>query len=124
MDMPQPDQGLWASWTGHIVSLFAIGGSLFGLIPAIAAILAVVWYGLEIWENKTVQRMIRARRLRKLVRLRAASVALELAIRNQDGGLRGLDEANQVHQAASGTAARLTHEALQDEIKSNPPGSP
>ena len=115
MDVPDPGTGFWTTWVAHILSLFAIGGSLFGLIPAFAAILAVIWYVLEIWENKTVQRMLRARKLRKLVKLRARAVALELSIRNADGNLQGLDDANQVHLAASGKAAELVHDALQVE---------
>lgn len=121
----QPDSAIpGGSWAGHILSLFAIGGSFLGLLPLIAAVvasvLAVIWYALEIYQNKIVQGWVRARRLRKLVTLRARAVALELAIRNQDGNLRSLDEANQVHAAASGTAAKLTHEAFKEEIKSNP----
>lgn len=117
MDANTPDPSTIGSWLGHIVSLFAIGGSLFGVIPAIAAILAVIWYALEIYDNKNVQRWVRARRLRKLVKLRAAAVALELAIRNHDGELSALNDANQVHQAASGKAAELTHDALMVEQK-------
>lgn len=115
MDVPDPGTGFWTTWVAHILSLFAIGGAFFGLIPAFAALLAVIWYLLEIWENKTVQRVVRVRKLRRLVKLRAKAVALELSIRNADGGLRGLDEANQVHQAASGKAAEIVHEALRVE---------
>lgn len=100
------------TWLAHIISIFAIGGSFFGLIPAVAALLAVIWYLIEIYESRTIQKLIRVRRLRKLVRLRAKAVALELLVRNQNFDLRGLDEANQVHLAAAGKAAELTHEAL------------
>lgn len=103
------------AWVMHILSFFAIGGSLFGIIPAVAAILAIVWYLIEIFESPTLQKFIRSRRLRKLVRLRAKAVALELMVREQNFDLRGLDEANQVHLAAAGKAATLTHEALQSE---------
>jgi hypothetical protein len=121
MDITPTDPLPIGNWLGHIVSLFAIGGSLFGLIPALAALLAVIWYALEIYENRTVQRWVRARKLRKLVRLRARAVALELSIRNEDGPhLHELDDANRVHTAASQAAARVVHEA----VKSNPPGSP
>lgn len=39
----------------HIASLGAIVGSYAGFFPAIAAIVAVVWYSLEIYESQTVQ---------------------------------------------------------------------
>ncbi len=115
MELPHGPDPISLSWLGHTVSLFTIGGALFGLIPALAATLAVIWYIIEISESATVRRWLRARQLRKLVRLRARAVALELAIRNRDGGLQGLDEANQVHLAASGKAAELVHVALASE---------
>ena len=115
MDLPDHNQLPLGAWIGHILSFFAIGGAFFGLIPAFAALLAVFWYILEIYESKTMQRWIRARRLRKLVKLRIRAVALELLIREHDGELQALDAANQVNMAATGKAAELTHEAMVSE---------
>ena len=42
-------------WIGHIVSLFALTGSMFGLLPAIAGVAALLWYIIQIWESRTVQ---------------------------------------------------------------------
>lgn len=51
--------------TGHVVSAAAILGVVAGVLPALAALGAVVWYGISIYETKTVQRWLRARRRRK-----------------------------------------------------------
>ena len=32
-------------------------GALAGLLPAIAALLTIVWTGIRIWETETVERM-------------------------------------------------------------------
>lgn len=77
MDLTPTDPSSVGSWTGHIVSLFAIGGSFFGLIPALAAILAVIWYSLEIYDNRTV-RVWRANwRIRQIGKLKAKLAKLE-----------------------------------------------
>lgn len=77
MDLPAADPSPLASWTGHIVSLFAIGGSLFGLIPAIAAVLAVIWYALEIYDNRTVRAWRVNWRDKKIAKLKAKLMKLE-----------------------------------------------
>jgi hypothetical protein len=107
----------FVQWIGHSVSLVAISGTVLGFLPAFAALLAVIWYAIEIYESPTVRRFIYARELRKLVRSRARTVALELSIRNRGGDLQALDEANQVHLAAAGKAAGLVHEAIVVERK-------
>lgn len=92
-----------------------IAAAIVGWLPPVAAVLAIVWYCIQIIESRTVQKKLRQWRLRRLVKLRAEAVALELAIRHNNFDLRGLDEANQVHQAASAKATELTHEALMEE---------
>lgn len=65
------------SWVGNGVSLGAIATTLAGLTPSIAAVVAIVWYSIQIFESATVQRWIAKRRQRRLARLRAALLALE-----------------------------------------------
>lgn len=77
MDLPVDNQFSVSYYLFHTGSLFALGGSLFGLIPAIAAVLAVIWYGLEIYENKTVQRWLTGRRIRRIAKLKAQLLKLE-----------------------------------------------
>ncbi len=100
---------------GELSAVGVITTTILGILPPMVAVIAFVWYIIQITESKTIQRKIRAYRLRRLVRLRAKSVALELAIRNHNFDLRGLDEANQVHLAATEKSAVLTHETLVEE---------
>jgi hypothetical protein len=44
----------------HVASLGAIFATVVGWLPAIAAFVAVLWYIIQIWESKTVQRHIHA----------------------------------------------------------------
>lgn len=46
-----------------VISAGAILGTLGHLLPEWAAIMAIVWYCIEIYESKTVQEWIRKRRL-------------------------------------------------------------
>lgn len=44
---------------GDAVSILTVVGTLAELLPAIAAILTIVWTAIRIWETDTVQRMFR-----------------------------------------------------------------
>lgn len=43
------------STTGHAISLATIVGAFAGVVPTVAAILAAVWYVIEILESKSGQ---------------------------------------------------------------------
>lgn len=66
-----------SSWAGNIISAGAIITSFMGWVPGIAAIVALVWYVIQISESQTVQRWFLARRQRKLASLRAKLLKLE-----------------------------------------------
>ena len=51
---------------GHVVSAVALIGSFAGLLPALAGLVALVWYAIQIYESSTVQLWIRTRRARKI----------------------------------------------------------
>ena len=40
------------------VSLSTVVGALMGWLPAIAALLTIVWTAIRIWETKTIQNLI------------------------------------------------------------------
>jgi hypothetical protein len=42
---------------GDVVSIVTVVGTLAELLPAIAAILTIIWTAIRIWETDTVQRM-------------------------------------------------------------------
>ena len=57
---------------GNVASLAAIGGALAGLLPPIAALAAIVWYAISIWESESVQSWHKGR---EFVRLRKRQIA-------------------------------------------------
>lgn len=63
------------------VSAGAIIGAILGLLPALAALGAIVWYLIQIYESRTFQHWIANLRMknraRKLARLRARHKVLE-----------------------------------------------
>jgi hypothetical protein len=68
------DQFDLSHWVGHLVSAGAIVGAIVGYLPAVAALVAVVWYLVQLYESHTVQHYLRGRRERKIAKL-----TLELA---------------------------------------------
>ena len=42
---------------GDAISILTVVGTLAELLPAIAAVLMIVWTAIRIWETDTVQRM-------------------------------------------------------------------
>lgn len=65
------------AWAGNIFSFGAIAGTLLGWLPIIAAAVGALWYLIQIYESATVQRWLAARRIRKIVHLRAKIAELE-----------------------------------------------
>lgn len=60
---------------GHAVSVGAIAGSAWGFLPVFAALVALIWYLIQIWESRTVQHYVANRRMvhrqRRINKLRA-----------------------------------------------------
>lgn len=46
------------------VSAGAILGTMVGVLPPLAAFVAIVWYAIQIWESATVQLYVRAHRIK------------------------------------------------------------
>lgn len=38
---------------GDIASVSIIGGAIAGYLPAIASLLAIAWYAVQLWESRT-----------------------------------------------------------------------
>jgi len=43
---------------GDAISILTVVGTLAELLPAIAAVLTIVWTAIRIWETDTVQRLV------------------------------------------------------------------
>ena len=68
---------LWV-W-GNVTSTVAVIGSLFGYVPAIAGLVALLWYFIQIYESRTAQRWMANRRAKQIARLKAKIILLEAA---------------------------------------------
>ena len=68
------------SWIGNGGSAGVIITTLIGWTPSIAAIVAMIWYLIQISESPTVRNWIARRRQARLAKLRAAVLLLETKI--------------------------------------------
>jgi hypothetical protein len=64
-----------ATWTADIVGLGAIVATIAGYLPILAAMIALFWYCIQIWESRTVQHWYQNRKMirkaRKIAQLKA-----------------------------------------------------
>ena len=51
-----------ATTAGDLLSLGVVVGTLAQVLPAIAALFTIVWTGIRIYESKTVQNLLKARK--------------------------------------------------------------
>jgi len=75
------DNHTLSQWVGNVVSAGAIITSFLGVLPVLGAIIAIVWYAIQIRESKTYQDWRAGRRQRKLAHLRAQVLLLEASLR-------------------------------------------
>lgn len=68
----------WFSWVTHTLAGGTLVSSLAGILPPFAALLAIVWYAIQIRESVTVRQWLAKRRNRRIVKLQAKLVALKL----------------------------------------------
>lgn len=66
-----------ALWFGNIASAGAILTTLAGLLPPITAIVALIYYFIQISESETVKSWRRHRRAHRIAKLRARLLELE-----------------------------------------------
>lgn len=74
-DNPAGDHVL--SWFGNSASIGAVVSTIFGWLPPAAALIALIWYVIQIYESATVQKWIRTRRTRKIARMKAQVLLME-----------------------------------------------
>lgn len=74
----------YIAWLGNSASLAAIAGTIMGLLPPLAALAAIAWYLLQMYESKTYRdwrdERLRRKKERKIARLVAKQkvIAAEL----------------------------------------------
>ena len=64
------------------MSAGAILSALMGYLPPIAALLAIFWYAVQLYECKTVQRWLRVRRIRRIHKRRLATERANARLRS------------------------------------------
>ncbi len=79
-------------WVGNIFSASAIIGVFAGWLPAIAALVAAVWYLIQIYESATIQRWVAGRRIRKIARMKAKVMMMEARMRDPLFGKSPLED--------------------------------
>lgn len=62
---------------GDVISATAIVGAFMGMLPALAGLAGLIWYAIQIWESKTVQKHVRRARARRRAIRRAVAEALK-----------------------------------------------
>ncbi len=77
------------SWVGNGASGVAIVSTLAGWLPPAAALIALVWYVIQIYESDTIQKWIRGRRVRKIARMKARVMMMEAQNKPDLPGLDG-----------------------------------
>lgn len=55
------------------ISAVAILGAFMGYLPALAGLAGLIWYAIQIWESRTVQRHVRRYRLKAVRKRREAA---------------------------------------------------
>ena len=65
------DEHHYLAWIGNVASVGAVLGALTGLLPAVGAVIAIIWYAIQIKESVTFNQFRRRRRQRKIARLHA-----------------------------------------------------
>jgi hypothetical protein len=64
-------------WVGNAFSIGAIAATFMGWVPGVAALVALIWYSIQIFESATVQRWLANRRARRIAHLKAQVLLLE-----------------------------------------------
>ena len=68
------------NWTINGVAIGTIITSIMGVIPAMAALAAAIYYLVQVWESETVRQWRESRRLKKIASLRAKILLLEAEV--------------------------------------------
>jgi hypothetical protein len=50
---------------GDALSIGTVLGTIAGYLPAIAALVTIIWTGIRIWETRTVQQWLKRRKEKK-----------------------------------------------------------
>ncbi len=95
-------------WFGDGLSVGAIVGAFLGLLPAVAAIAAFIWYLIQIYESDTAQKWLDKRRaFRKSARITKLRAEQKVLLAE----LEALELVREARAVAGDKVAKATHEA-------------
>lgn len=80
------------SWIGNSISVGVIYASVMGILPAVAAIAAIIWYYIQISESQTVRHWKARRLARKIAKVKAQLVLLEAEVPHHEKPALPLDD--------------------------------
>jgi hypothetical protein len=122
---PMDDYSALTAWVGHSLSTTAILGSLAGLFPPIAAVAAVIWYTIQVYESRTFQHWYRNRqmvhRARKLAKLRAKEKIVLAKIEAIEKVRASRVEARELVESARADAAKILTQEQTTTTEHLPP---
>jgi hypothetical protein len=112
-------------WIGHSLSSAAILGTIFGFFPYFAALLAAVWYLIQIYESRTFQHWFRNRlmkhRAKRLAQLRAKEKIVVARIVALEKVRSASVEAREIIAVAKSDAAKIAVKTETDVKAILPP---
>jgi hypothetical protein len=95
-------------WVGHVTSIIAALGAFMGLLPSAVALVALIWYSVQLYESRTVQHYLRNRKMvrkaKKIARLRAKEKVIIAE-------LEALEVMREAKATAREKVAKASHEA-------------
>jgi hypothetical protein len=112
-----------AAHAADTVSAFAILGAFMGYLPAIAALGAVIWYAIQVYESKTVQGFLRERRMAAFEAKRfkhAQAIARMQARQAADLAIAKAAAVADTVNSDAATAAALTLQAATPPVEPPP----
>lgn len=110
-------------WLGHGASVAVILATLASLLPAFAALAAIIWYAVQIYESDTCQKWIEKRRMKRKAALIARLRAKQRVVLAELEALTLVRDARVVAErkvsvataeAATDLANQKTHEKIND----------
>lgn len=110
-------------WLGHSASVFVILATLASLLPAFAALAAIIWYAVQIYESDTCQKYLEKRRMKRKAALVARLRAKQKVVLAELEALTLVRDARVVAEqkvsvataeAATDLANQRTHEKIND----------
>jgi hypothetical protein len=101
-----PPGTLW----GHVVAISTWLGSLLGILPALAALFAVLFYALQMYESDTCQKWLESKRkLKKAKRLAKLKAEQKMLVAEIDA----LEVVREARAVAAEKVAVAAHEAAK-----------